>query len=252
MKGLQKYSHSDRQRVVEEIIPLIQEKFGENLVALAATASFARNEDFDYSDLELTAFLKEMPEAGRHGGIGKIRDGLLIEVLWTTGENYLEDTRDVTKDWYLAGSDVLVPLINERFIEELNAYQIKNLKEKCLARAGKQWHEVQEATAKVLNAVRADNRENLPLLLFDMIRQMLIVLSFLNQIPYVTFARFITQAKNFEIKPASFQRLIDIIIEGSYQDLQSLEAASVKIFSEFEKIFEELGIELYDENLNLT
>lgn len=251
MKGLKKHSHEDRQRIVEELIPLVQKKFGENLVALAATASFARNEDFDYSDLELMAFVKEMPEGEREDGIGKIRDGLLVELMWTTREFYLEDTRDVTADWYLAGSDVLVPLINEDFINELNEYKVENLKEKCLAQAAKQWHEAQEATAKVLNAITANNRENIPLLLFDMLRHMLIVLSFLNQTPYVTFARFITQARAFETQPASFNLLIEIIIQGIYQDLQLLENVVVKVFSEFETIFEEFGIELYDNNLNI-
>ena len=31
MKGLKKYSHEDRERVIDEIIPLVQEKFGANL-----------------------------------------------------------------------------------------------------------------------------------------------------------------------------------------------------------------------------
>jgi hypothetical protein len=33
MKGLQRYSHEDRQRVVKQLIPQIREKFGDNLVA---------------------------------------------------------------------------------------------------------------------------------------------------------------------------------------------------------------------------
>lgn len=68
MKGLKKYSHDQRRRIVDELILLIRKKFGENLIALAATASYARNEDFDYIDLELTAFVKEISE---FTGIGK-------------------------------------------------------------------------------------------------------------------------------------------------------------------------------------
>ena len=118
MKGLKKYTHQDRQRIVEEILPQIREKFGDNLIALAAQGSFARNEDFDYSDLELIAFVKKMPE-DRWGGIGKIVDGLLIELIWTTRENYIALTLDVTKDWYISASDKLQPIINAEFINEL-------------------------------------------------------------------------------------------------------------------------------------
>ena len=50
MKGIRRYSHTDRQQVVEEMIPLIQKKFGENLLALAASASYAREEEAGYSE----------------------------------------------------------------------------------------------------------------------------------------------------------------------------------------------------------
>lgn len=250
MKGLKRYSHSDRQRVIEELLPLIQKKFGENLVALAATASYARNEDFDYSDLELTAFVKTMPEGQRWGGMGKIRDGLLVELIWTTKEIYVADTLEVTGNWYLAASDILQPLINEDFIDELSNYRVDNLKQKCLIQANKHWHEVQEATAKVLNAVSARNRESIPLLLFDMLRHMLIELSFLNQTPYVTFAKFISQSRTFEVKPESFDALVDIAVQGGYQDLQALEENVVSVFSQFERIFAELDVELYDNDID--
>jgi len=63
----------------------------------------------------------------------------------------------------------------------------------------------------VLSAILAGNRDGLPLLLFDMTLNMLIVLSFLNQTPYVTFARFVAQARAFELKPARFDALLDIV-----------------------------------------
>src|SRR5687767_14520100 len=146
MKGLQRYSHTDRQKVIEEMMPLIQKKFGEDLIALAASASYARNEDSDYSDLELIAFVKTLPEGQTWGGMGKIRDGMLVELIWTTKEHYLENTLAVTPHWYIAGSDRLLPLLNPEFIEELNNHQVENLKEKCLTRATHHWHEVQEST----------------------------------------------------------------------------------------------------------
>ena len=250
MKGIKRYTHQERQQIIGEMIPLIQKKFGEDLLALAASASYARNEDSDYSDLELIAFVKAMPEGKRWGGMGRIRDGLLVELEWTTKEIYLQDIREVTAKWYLAGSDVLLPIINQEFIDDLNSYRVENLKEKCLAHAIHHWHEVQESTAKVLNAILAHNREGIPLLVSDMMRHMLIVLSFLNQTPYVTFARFISQAKTFKVKPVSFEALINILVQGTYQDLGLLEEIVVSVFSQFEMIFQELGIELYDDNVD--
>lgn len=250
MKGLKKYTHQDRRRIIEEILPQIRAKFGDNLVALAAQGSFARGEDSDYSDLELIAFVKKMPEGRR--GIGKICDGLLVELVWTTREEYIAETLEITKMWYLAASDRLLPIINAEFITELSKYRAENLKEKCLAEAKRHWHEVQESTSKVLNAIAAENRDGLPLVLFDMTRHFLISLSLLNQTPYTTFARFVSEARVFAIKPAEFDDLLDLIVEDVYQDLPKLEETVVSVFSQFEEIFERLGIELYDEKIDLS
>jgi len=250
MRGLKKFSHKDREKVIKEMIPLIKNKFGKNLIALAAQASYARNEDFDYSDLELIAFARKMPKNKKWSGMGKIRDGMLVELVWTTKEIYLEEVRDVTNDWYIAGSDKLLPIINKKFIEDLNTYKVENLKEKCLNRAADRWNEVQEATAKVLNAITKDNKEGISLLVFDMFLHMLIVLSFLNQTPYVTFSKFISQAKKFKMKPESFDDLTDIMGQGKYQDFLHLKGVVINVFSEFEKIFEELGFDLYYDNVD--
>jgi len=250
MKGLKKFSHKDREKVIKEMIPLIKKKFGKNLVALAAQASYARDEDFDYSDLELIAFVRKMPINKKWDGMGKIRDGMLVELVWTTKETYLKEVCDVTRDWYIAGSDTLLPIINKKFIENLNRYKLENLKEKCLNKAADRWNEVQESTAKVLNAITKHNKEGISLLAFDMFLHILIVLSFLNQTPYVTFSKFISQTKKFKVKPKSFDTLIDIMVQGKYQNFSHLKEVVISVFSEFEKIFEELGFDLYYDNVD--
>ncbi|HSK73859.1 MAG TPA: hypothetical protein VK892_19330, partial [Pyrinomonadaceae bacterium] len=215
-----------------------------------AQGSFARNDDSDYSDLELIAFVKEIPEG--HQGIGKIRDGLLIEIFWTTREKYIAETLEITEDWHISGSDKLLPIINAEFINELSSYRAENLKEKCLAEARKHWHEVQESTAKLLNAIAAENRAGIPLVLFDMTRHFLISLSLLNQTPYTTFSRFVSEARRFEIKPQGFADLLDIIVKGEYQDLRRLEKTVVSTFSQLENIYENVGVELYDDKIDLN
>jgi hypothetical protein len=245
MKGLKKHSHQDREKVIRELIPLIQKKFGDNLIALAADASFARGEDFDYSDLEMFAFVKEMPEGKDMEGMSRIRDGMLVELIWTTREWYLTHVKEVTEEWYIAGSDTLLPVINEEFIAELNRYKVENLKEKCLKEAVRFWPQVQEATAKVLNAVTGNNRDGLPLLVFYMLNYMLVELSLLNHTPYVTMSRFVSQARSFLVKPARFDEFLDLVVDGRYTDLPLLAELSTGVFEGFEVIFANLGVEIY-------
>ena len=250
MKGLKKYSHHDREKVIREMVPLIKKKFGDNLIALAADASYARGEDTDYSDLELFAFVREMPTGKDMEGMSRIRDGMLVELIWTTKETYLTKVKEVTKEWYLAGSDTLLPIINEEFIAELNRYQVENLREKCLKEAVRFWPEVQEAAAKVLNAITQENREGLPLLLYYMVNNMLVALSLLNRTPYITLARFFTRARSFKTKPDRFDELLEMIVAGNYTNLPLLKELTEDIFEEFEKIFDDLGCELYHTSLD--
>ncbi len=249
MKGLRKYTHKDRAKVIKEMVPLIKKKFGKNLIGLAACASFARHEDGPYSDLELIAFVRKMDSGKKVGGIGKIRNGMMVELVWMTRENYLKEM-DITKDWYIAGSDRMLPIVNKRFIKRLGRIRIKNIKKKCLKQAANHWYEAQESTAKVLNAIAKKNRPGIPLLVFEMYLNMLRVLSFLNQKPYKTFATFVAQARKFTIKPKHFGRLTRIIIDGKYQNFDKLRIVVERVFAEFERILERQGVKLYDDNVD--
>jgi kanamycin nucleotidyltransferase len=250
MKGIKKYTHRDREGIVREMVPLITKKFGDNLVALAAQASFARGDDSDYSDLELIAFVKKVPGGKKELGMSRIRDGILVELTCITRETYISRMKEVTKDWYIAGSDALSPIINVEFIAELNDFQVADLEAKCLRQAVRQWPEVQESTAKALNAIRQENRENLPFLVFYLLKDMLVSLSFLNTTPYITMARFISQARSFPLKPTAFDDLLDFIALGDYRDLNQLEKLLVAVFEGFENIFEDLGCTLYQDNVD--
>lgn len=250
MKGLKKHSHKDREKVIRELVPLIKKKFGDNLVALANDASYARGEDFDYSDLELFAFVKEMPACKEMEGMSRIRDGMLVELIWTTREWYLSKVKEVTEEWYIAGSDTLLPIINEEFIAELNSYRVENLKEKCFMELVRFWPQVQEATAKVLNAVTRKNRDGLPLLVFYMFNDMLVALSLLNRTPYTTMGKFIHEARSFPVKPARFDELLDLIVSGGYTNLSLLKELSIAVFEGFEEIFDKLGLEPYHTSID--
>jgi len=147
-------------------------------------------------------------------------------------------------------SHLLLTRILKKFIKGIQNYKVKHIKKKCLNFAAKNWYEAQESTAKALNAIAQKNRDGLSLLAPDMFLRILIVLSFLNQKPYTTFARFVTEAKRFRIKPRGFNKLAEIMIHGEYSNLPKLEKIVRRVFSEFEKIFEALGIDPYEDNLD--
>lgn len=246
--GLKPHTHEEREKIAERLLPQIQEKFGDNLIALAATASFARNDDGKYSDLELTAFLKTVPE-GKHG-VGIIHDGMLIEVMWTTRDEYIEEVKNASEEFYLAGSDVMVPIFNEPFINELN--QIKpTFSESALAEHARRYFpEVQESTSKVLKAIERNDRDGMPLVYWDMVRHSLTLLTFLNARPFTTFATFVSEARTFAKKPSTFEKLIEPLDKG-FGELSELEPMVIKTFEELEQFLLQTGQNPYKDMLEL-
>lgn len=245
MKALERYTHEDRQKIIERLTPVVQAEFGDNFLAFAAIASFARNEDTHYSDLELIVFVKDMTNPYKAFGIGKIIDGMLIELYCYTPEGYLKEVRDVSKNWIISGSDRLAAIVNPKLIELLNNYTAENIDEECLKQAVNHWGEVQESSGKVMNAIAGGNREGLLLLSADMVEHMLELLSFLNAVPFVTFGRFITQAKTFPIKPKNWDDLVSVFNAG-IPDPGIFAGLIDEVISEFEQIFESRGCTLYD------
>jgi kanamycin nucleotidyltransferase len=248
-RGLKPHSHEDRRRVIERLIRPITAHFGDNLIALAATASFARGDDGPYSDLELTAFLQTVPEGPK--GIGRIYDGLLVELIWTTRDGWLDMVcRRPGVEWYLAGSDVLQPIINPEFVAALVKEAARPRRGDCLGLVKSHWHEVHESTSKVLKASAAGDAEALALVYWDMVRHVLISLSFLNARPFTTFARMIAEARGFDILPERFEAMLSSLVHG-FTDPAAAHDLALGLFEEMEGLISLAGVDPYAADLSL-
>lgn len=248
MKTIQPHSHQDRTKIAQQLIPFLQEKYGDNLIAFASDGSFARGEDTTYSDLELIAFLEKIPEKGIEP-IRKIIDGLYIVMIFETKESYIRKYLEITDIWYASGAGKLNAIINEAFVKEVNSFRPANIEKKCLGQIEKRWPFFQEITAKVLNNCLQNEAEAIPLSFPAMVKEVLILLSFLNATPYISLGRYITQARNFQIKPKSFEKLIKTFINGKYQQYKLVEEITEEVFSELEYMIEKKGLKLCEEKL---
>lgn len=253
MKGIKKHSHKEREKVLKELVPLIKTRFGDKLLAIAARGSFARNTDGPFSDLELFAFLKKMPPGQKnlaYGKMRKIRDGLLVEIIWVTEKIYIREVKDVSSAWFGSGADILYPVYNKKFADKLNKYKARDLQEKCLKQAAANWDRVQEATTKVLNAAEQKNHQGMALVIHDMFSNMLKELSFINQTPFTTFSQLVQESKKLRIKPKKFETLTKIVVNGDYKNYKIIKEIVTDVFSELERYLENKGFELYQENVD--
>ena len=247
MKSLKEHSHKERQHVVEALLPLIQRHVGDQLVALAATGSFARNTDAAYSDLELIAFVKERPEPGRHAVLF-IYDGMLVDIWILTRKDYIAHHKGGDrKHWPHAARSALIPVLNAAFIQDLTAIPSPISLHDRVAALKDFWPEVQEAFGKLLSAIDRTDTLPIPFLYWIMVEKLCVALSYVNAQPFTTRAAVFAETMSFDRLPASFRAVLEG--PGSTQNLPPLRAKVRTIFAEMEEILEDLGLVLSQENL---
>ena len=248
--GLRKHTHAQRLRILKKIvIPALQRDLGTNMIAVAVNGSVARNEDGAYSDLELMIFVRNKRKLPH--GFSKVHDGLLVEGLFITERDYYKIILEPNAEWYLAGSDILLPMLNKKFLRKLADYRVRNKNDKCESLAQDSLHEVQEAFGKLFTAIDKQNRENLFVILSDVVLSVLKMLAFINQKPYTSSGRFITEAKKFHKKPAGFDEFIKLVTTARYLNWRNLEKHAIELFKGIEDYFRvKYGDAMYDSDLS--
>jgi len=246
--GLKQHTHEERERVIASLIPLIQRHAGSDLVAVAATGSFARRQDGAYSDIELIAFVG-VPQEGSRDATRFIHDGMLIDIWYLTSKEYLEIHKGGRRDiWPYAATSTLVAVLNESFVREVAAKPWQLTAEECLAALKELWPEVQEAAAKLLTAVARRDIDPIPFLYWRMAERMCVALSFLNAQPYTTRAAVFAETRRFAILPASYELLIDA--PDGRQEPDELARRAKIVFGEIEHLLRERGLTLYEHRLD--
>jgi hypothetical protein len=194
-------------------------------------------------------FVKD--NTGLPRGFQKIYDGMLVEGLFITEEQYHQQIHEPNREWFIAGSDTLLPVSNPSFIRRLQQYRVKNLAQKCDRLAHDLLYEIQESFGKLFNAIDHKNRDNLFPILSEAVINTLRILAYINRKPYTTTNTFITEAKRFKKKPDSFDDFIQVVVDGKYQDLALLERYAAEVFAGIEDLLaQKYPGNLYDDDLS--
>jgi hypothetical protein len=235
MQSIKPHTHQERTQIIEKLTAELQQTFGDNLIALAVEGSYARNEDKAYSDLELTAFLKTK-EGYEDWEIRRIDDGQLIVIVAETKESYIRKYLEVTDIWYATGSYTILPIINEEFIKELNEYKPTDLEVNCRKQVEKRWPHFQEITSKILNSIESNDQEGFAMSFYPLVKEMLVIMAYLNCKNYTTLTSYISQAREFAIKPVGFEELVGLFLSRNNQDLNLYKETVMKVFESLEEI----------------
>ena len=246
-QGLKQHTHEERRRITETLVPLIKRHVGRGLIALAATGSFARGTDSPYSDVELIGFVKRRPDSDR-AGAKFIHDGILVDLWFLTRADYLYIHRQkIGAEWAYAGSNNLMPLINERFIREISTVPLNMTLEERLHALRDYWPVVQEAIAKVLTAADRDDLASIRFLFWQMVERVCSVTVLTNGRPFSTRAAIFTEVRTFQTLPAHIE-LLSIASDIAPSPAELGDRARI-MFDEMETILHSLGLDLYAKSL---
>lgn len=247
---MKKHTHAQRTALLQTVvIPMLRKELGDNLIAIAADGSYARDEDTGYSDLELMIFVKDNGNLPR--GFSKIYDGMLIEGLFITEDEYHKTIHEPNEDWHIAGSDTLLPVLNRSFVLRLQKYQTKKLAQKCDIMARERLYELQESFGKLFNAIDTDNRENLFPILSDAVMVLLKMLAYINRKPYTSLNSFMSEARKFKRRPRGLDEFLRLVIEGDYNNIKKLEKCAKNLYTGIEVYLKSrFDIKIYDDDLS--
>lgn len=244
--GLKAHSHADRERITDALVPLIQKHMGKQLIALAATGSFALNSDESYSDLDFIGFVRRVQDPDRKI-VNLIYGGLLIHIWFLTGREYLDlHKRKVGGEWAYAGANTLVPILNEPFIRALSDAPSNGEAPHYRMAVQEFWPLVQEAAGKVLNAAGAGNSDSLTFLYWSMVEKFSILLSLLNRKPFSTRSKVFLEARRFELLPESYATLFAPL---PVDDREELAERILTVFEETERLLASQGLLAYPDTL---
>jgi hypothetical protein len=243
-----KYTHKERAEVLNEMVPLIKRKFGKNLLAIAARGSFARKTDQPYSDLELFAFLEKMPKGEKlpYGKMHKIKDGLSVELIWITEKTYINEVKEVNESWFGQGSEKLLAVYNKKFIDKLNRYKPKNVKQKALEQAAALWPGIFFSSSTVVKIAEQKDYEKIALAMYHMFENILNFLAFINQSPYSSSSKKIIESKTFKIKPKDFPKLRSLILRGDFRKFAEIKKFATSVVQDIKAFLQDEGYEPSD------
>lgn len=250
MKGIKKYTHKEREKVLNEMVPLVKQKFGKNLLAIAARGSFARKTEGPYSDLEFFAFLKEMPRGQKklsYAKMHKMRDGLSVELIWITKNTYINEVKEVSSSWFGQGQEKLLAVYNKPFMDKLSKYKVKDVKRKTMDQAFALWPSIFFSSSMVVDIANKKDHEKIAIALHHMFENMLNFLSFINQTPYTTSSKKILESKKLKIKPKDFSKLTTLIVNGNFRKYSEIKKLVLSITQDMKKYLEKAGYEPNDE-----
>ena len=220
--------HKERLELASEISKSIVKRHGKNVLSIGIFGSVARNEDDDYSDLELVAITKNRGFFRLY-----ILRNIVVLELGVTIKNALKMIRKVDEEWSLRPGF----LIHQKIIfgdkSVINKFknEVRKINEKDLRKAANKiivW--MYDNLNKIRNANKSKNRAKMlvPLAFYTIHANLLVGL--LNKHIYKRqYFEALEEAKNLKKLPKDYYKHMKILYESS--DLEKISRTATDLYN---------------------
>jgi len=241
---LQKISHEHRVEIGRRISAKILETFGDHVLSVFITGSTAKALDRPYSDLEMTAIMKDNVEVPTKY---YVYEGLLIQIDYRQESEFLKAAREPGRDWPLGADEsrnriVLFDRDNwtGRLVEAVKQNDSADFTEALRFAA----LEMTESLAAVRNADYKDDSVDLRTRAFNLAWDAVRVVYLLNRKYVLTTSWYWKQVLECPLLPRDLNQLIDITAGFAPSSRDQLINAAEKLWSETVFLVKDRGISL--------
>lgn len=213
----------ERKDFANQILGQLQNKYKDDLLAVAIYGSVGRDEDTEYSDIEMIAIVKGQ---GIEENYENLYRGLKYEVEVISEDIGIKEITDIEINWSLV---VGIYLKNKILLDNDGVFErYKKLYEKVIAGNINEGirkifvDDIYEQTSKFLNASKYGSKEQIRFLAMHLFQKMIGFMGVINKSYYLSASTRAEQAMAFPINFPSFQKLGSIILSGNLIDTVEL------------------------------
>ncbi len=249
---LRKFTHEERLEIAQRISSLLLDKYKDSVLAVFIYASTAKKLDRPYSDLEVTAVMRDGVDIETKY---YLNNGLLIEIDYAQESNFLKDARKVDQNWPIRADQYRNRILlfeRDQWTRKLD----EAVEESETADVSLALHNATMAVAESLASLRNATLANDSIgirsrgfgFAFDATRLLLL----LNRRYVLTTSWFWKQAFECADKPQDFEMLVRTVAGfDRHEALEKIVDAAERLWAELLAMVESRRVEVETAKLNV-
>lgn len=242
-----KHTHEERVNLSAALVTRLEDKYKSDLLAIALFGSMSRDEDKDYSDIDMIAVIKGEKITDEIEGV---QNGLNYGIDIFSQDIVNSKITSINMRWpLLVGKFVTAkPLKDERHLFDM----YKQLYEETLQKDFKPYihqvflQEIYEECNKFLDTAQFGTREQVLYVAYQLFTKMISFLGVLNKSYYLSAASFPEKAMSLPINFPSFKLLGKSVISDSHLSTQELQSVVQNMLNEIVSYLESQGLAFED------